>query len=175
MESGCAITAMRSCPEWELHAFSHATALLGKPLGPLGLLPPWPDRGHGAGMNRDDATVRWLDTQPPKSVVYVALGSEVPLRVKLVHELAHGLELAVTRFLWALRKPSGVPDSDVLPPGFRERTHGKGMVTMGHGVGSSNHHTSARRRRRVLDTLWPELAHRRASVWAPSHHAADLR
>jgi hypothetical protein len=148
MESGCAITAMQSCPEWELHAFSHATALLGKPLVPLGLLPPW------------------LDTP---------LGSEVPLRVKLVHELAHGLELAGTRFLRALRKPSGVPDSDVLPPGFRERTHGKGMVTMGHGVGSSNHHTSARRRRRVLDTLWPELAHRRASVWAPSHHAADLR
>ncbi|CAD6343913.1 unnamed protein product [Miscanthus lutarioriparius] len=126
---GCAITAMRSCPEWELHAFSHAAALLGKPLLPLGLLPPSPDGGRGAGMNRDDATVRWLDAQPPKSVVYVALGSEVPLRVELVHELAHGLELAGTRFLWALRKPRGVPDADVLPPGFLERTHGLGMVT----------------------------------------------
>ncbi|XP_066338443.1 putative UDP-rhamnose:rhamnosyltransferase 1 [Miscanthus floridulus] len=125
----CAITAMRSCPEWELHAFSHAAALLGKPLVPLGLLPPSPDGGRGAGMNRDDATVRWLDAQPPKSVVYVALGSEVPLRVELVQELAHGLELAGTRFLWALRKPRGVPDADVLPPGFQERTHGHGMVT----------------------------------------------
>jgi hypothetical protein len=38
----CTITAMRSCPEWELHAFSHAAALLGKPLVPLGLLPPSP-------------------------------------------------------------------------------------------------------------------------------------
>jgi hypothetical protein len=126
---GCAIAAMRSCPEWELHAFSHAAALLGKPLVPLGLLPPSPDGGRGAGMNRDDSSVRWLDAQPANSVVYVALGSEVPLRVELVHELAHGLELAGTRFLWALRMPRGVPDADVLPPGFEERTDGHCLVT----------------------------------------------
>ncbi|CAD6256135.1 unnamed protein product [Miscanthus lutarioriparius] len=128
----CTITAMRSCPEWELHAFSHAAALLGKPLVPLGLLPPSPDGGRGAGMNRDDATVQWLDAQPPKSVVYVALGGEVPLRVDQVHEMAHGLEMAEARFLWALRPPRGVPDDmDVLPPGFQERTRGHGLVTMG--------------------------------------------
>ncbi|CAL4991371.1 unnamed protein product [Urochloa decumbens] len=55
----------------------------------------------------------------------------VPLRVQLVHELAHGLELAGTRFLWALRKPRGVADADVLPAGFLERTKGHGLVTMG--------------------------------------------
>ncbi|XP_066338445.1 UDP-glycosyltransferase 91D2-like [Miscanthus floridulus] len=83
-------------------------------------------------MNRDDATVRWLDAQPPKSAVYVALGSEVPLRVEQVHEMAQGLEMAGARFLWALRPPRGVPDDmDVLPPGFQERTHGHGLVTMG--------------------------------------------
>jgi hypothetical protein len=43
--------------------------------------------------------VRWLDAQPPKSVVYVALGSEVPLRLEQVHEMAHGLEMAGARFL----------------------------------------------------------------------------
>jgi hypothetical protein len=69
-------------------------------------------------------------------VVYVALGSEVPLRVEQVHELALGLEIAGTRFLWALRKPSGaaVPDDDAaasLPLGFQERTHGQGVVTTG--------------------------------------------
>jgi len=127
----CTIAAMRSCPEWELGAFPLAAALLGKPLVPLGLLPPSPDGGRAAGTHRDDATARWLDAQPPKSVVYVALGSEVPLRVELVHELAHGLELAGTRFLWALRKPRGVADADVLPAGFQERTGGRGLVTMG--------------------------------------------
>ncbi|CAL4979202.1 unnamed protein product [Urochloa decumbens] len=107
----CAIGAIRSCPEWELDAFPLAAKLLGKPL--------------------DAAAVRWLDAQPPGSVVYVALGSEVLLRVELVHELAHGLELAGTRFLWALRKPGGVSDADVLPAGFLERTHGHGLLTMG--------------------------------------------
>ncbi|OEL37918.1 putative UDP-rhamnose:rhamnosyltransferase 1 [Dichanthelium oligosanthes] len=126
----CTVVAMRSCPEWELEAFPLAARLLGKPLVPLGLLPPSPDGGRGASANRDHATVRWLDAQPAESVVYVALGSEVPLPVELVHELALGLELAGTRFLWALRKPSGVPDGDVLPAGFLERTHGHGLVTM---------------------------------------------
>ena len=65
------------------------------PLFPLGLLPPSPDGGRGAGENRDGATMRWLDAQPPKSIVYVVLGSEVPLRVELVHKLDLGLELAL--------------------------------------------------------------------------------
>ena len=39
--------------------------------------------------------MRWLDAQPPKSIVYVVLGSEVPLRVELVHKLDLGLELAL--------------------------------------------------------------------------------
>ncbi|CAL4979791.1 unnamed protein product [Urochloa decumbens] len=133
----CTVAAIRSCPEWELDAFPLATALLGRPLIPLGLLPPppppSPDGGeHAADMHRDDdAAVRWLDAQPAKSVVYVALGSEVPLPVELVCELALGLELAGTRFLWALRKPRGVADADVVPASFEERTHGHGLVTMG--------------------------------------------
>ncbi|KAF8685284.1 hypothetical protein HU200_044050 [Digitaria exilis] len=126
------IAAIRSCPEWELDALATAAKLLGKPLVPLGLLPPSNDGGRGAGAHRDDASVRWLDAQPAKSVVYVALGSEVPLSLELVHELALGLELAGTRFLWALRKPAGVPDDgEVLPAGFRERTKSSGHVAMG--------------------------------------------
>ncbi|KAJ1256855.1 hypothetical protein BS78_K287800 [Paspalum vaginatum] len=132
---GCAVAAVRSCPEWEPEAFPLAAALLGKPLVPLGLVPPSSDGGRGADANREDAAMRWLDTQPPGSVLYVALGSEVPLRVELVREPARGLELAGTRFLWALRKPRGILDSDgddgILPPGFEERTRGRGLVATG--------------------------------------------
>ncbi|XP_066166737.1 uncharacterized protein [Oryza sativa Japonica Group] len=64
----------------------------------------------------------------PSSVVYIALGSEVPLRVDKVHELALGLDVAGTRFLWALRKPTGVSDTDLLPAGFEERSCGRGVV-----------------------------------------------
>ncbi|GJM95930.1 hypothetical protein PR202_ga12726 [Eleusine coracana subsp. coracana] len=126
----CTIAAMRSCVEWEGEAFTLAASILGKPLVPLGLLPPSPDGGRGASRNREHATVQWLDAQPASSVVYVALGSEVPLSAEQVHELALGLELAGTRFLWALRKPSGVTDEDILPPGFKDRTQNQGLVTM---------------------------------------------
>uniref|UniRef100_A0ACD6A6Q0 Uncharacterized protein n=1 Tax=Avena sativa TaxID=4498 RepID=A0ACD6A6Q0_AVESA len=122
--------AVRSCPELEPDAFPLLTGLYGKLVVPLGLLPPPADRAcaPGAGKNaEDDAIMRWLDAQPAKSVVYVALGSEAPLRAELLRELAHGLELAGTRFLWALRKPVGVQDS-ILPDGFTERTGDHGLV-----------------------------------------------
>ncbi|VAI38732.1 unnamed protein product [Triticum turgidum subsp. durum] len=131
-EKRCTITAIRSCVEWEPESFPLLATLLGKPVLPLGLLPPSPDGGRRAtGTNGEDhATVRWLDAQPPGSVVYVALGSEVPLREEQVRELALGLELAGTRFLWALRKPIGAVD-DPLPPGFEDRTHDRGLVATG--------------------------------------------
>ncbi|KAB8111924.1 hypothetical protein EE612_049787 [Oryza sativa] len=133
----CTVAAMRSCPEWEPEAFQQVAAGLkkkNKPLIPLGLVPPSPDGGRrrAGSMSTDNSTMQWLDAQPAKSVVYVALGSEVPLRLEQVHELALGLELAGTRFLWALRKPAGVDAADdVLPPGYRERTNGHGHVAMG--------------------------------------------
>uniref|UniRef100_I1PJC0 Glycosyltransferase n=1 Tax=Oryza glaberrima TaxID=4538 RepID=I1PJC0_ORYGL len=128
----CTIMAMRSCPEWEPEPFRQVVTFMKKPLVPLGLQLPSPDGGRRRAAEMvDDATMQWLDAQPPDSVVYVALGSEVPLRVELVHELALGLELAGTRFLWALRKPCGVDDSDVFPLGFLEQTHGHGHVAMG--------------------------------------------
>nr|TKV91853.1 hypothetical protein SEVIR_9G125000v2 [Setaria viridis] len=99
---------MRTCAELEPEALPRLPTLFGKPVVPF------------------------LDVQPVETVVYVALGSEVPLSIELVHELALGLELAGVPFLWALRKPTGgVADADVLPPGFEERTRGRGLVAMG--------------------------------------------
>uniref|UniRef100_A0A453H5R3 Glycosyltransferase n=1 Tax=Aegilops tauschii subsp. strangulata TaxID=200361 RepID=A0A453H5R3_AEGTS len=123
------LVAIRSCAEWEPESVAALTTLAGKPVVTLGLLPPSPEGGRG--VSKEDAAVRWLDAQPAMSVVYVALGSEVPLRAEQVHELALGLELAGAPFLWALRKPSGVQDADILPPGFEERTCGRGLVVTG--------------------------------------------
>ncbi|RLN38809.1 hypothetical protein C2845_PM01G31200 [Panicum miliaceum] len=122
--------AIRSCPELEPDAFPLLTRLYGKPAGPLGLLPPQPVGTRGVSRNtEDDATMRWLDAQPAKSVVYVALGTEAPLGVELLRELAYGLELAGTRFLWALRLPAGADGDSIIPVGFAERTGERGLVT----------------------------------------------
>ncbi|XP_052146494.1 UDP-glycosyltransferase 91C1-like [Oryza glaberrima] len=123
--SRSSLVVVRSCVEFEPETVPLLSTLRGNPLAFLGLMPP----SHEVRReDSEDATVRWLDAQPAKSVVYVALGSEVPLGVEKVHELALGLELAGTRFLWALRKPTGVSDADLLPAGFEERTRGRGVV-----------------------------------------------
>jgi hypothetical protein len=137
----CKIIAQRCCVELEPESVPLLPKIFGKPVSPVGLLPPplagSPSqlRTNGAAAKQGDALVSWLGRQPTKSVVYVALGSEAPLSTKEVHEMALGLELAGVRFLWALRKPaSSVPEddgADILPPGFEGRTHGRGLVTMG--------------------------------------------
>ncbi|KAF8681914.1 hypothetical protein HU200_045365 [Digitaria exilis] len=129
----CRFVAVRSCPELEPDAFRLLTRLYGKPAVPLGMLPPRPDgtRGVSSKDAEDDdvAITRWLDAQPGRSVVYVALGTEAPVRVELLRELAHGLELAGTRFLWALRPPIGADEDSIIPSGFAERVGDRGIVT----------------------------------------------
>uniref|UniRef100_A0A0E0HEV4 Uncharacterized protein n=1 Tax=Oryza nivara TaxID=4536 RepID=A0A0E0HEV4_ORYNI len=91
----------------------------------------------------------------PSSVVYIALGSEVPLRVDKVHELALGLDVAGTRFLWALRKPTGVSDTDLLPAGFEERSCGRGVVeTRWVPQMSILAHAEKASRQRFLQSRW---------------------
>ncbi|CAD6217987.1 unnamed protein product [Miscanthus lutarioriparius] len=129
----CKLIAARSSFELEPESLPLMTKILGKPVLPVGLLPPPPAGAGGNNTQRDDsAALSWLDEQPSKSVVYVSFGSEYPMTLKQLHEIARGLELAGTRFLWALKKPKGVhPDEDVLPPGFEERTRGRGSVVTG--------------------------------------------
>ncbi|KAL6637682.1 hypothetical protein ACP70R_025254 [Stipagrostis hirtigluma subsp. patula] len=127
----CKLVAQRSCLELEPESVPLLPEIFGKPDIPVGLLPPSPAAGESRHGEQDHAALSWLDKQPPKSVVYVAFGSEAPLTVEQLHEIALGLELAGTGFLLALRKLNGVPEADMLPSGFEERTRGRGLVAMG--------------------------------------------
>lgn len=124
----CKLIAYRSSYELEPESMPHLANIFGKPVIPVGLLPP-PVRVKNTDHH---ASLSWLDEQPSNSVVYVAFGSEYPMTHKQLHEVALGLELAGTRFLWALKKPNGVPtEEDILPPGFEERMYGRGCVVTG--------------------------------------------
>ncbi|KAM3405143.1 hypothetical protein ACQJBY_007936 [Aegilops geniculata] len=135
------LTIHRSCEELEPRMFGLLSDLFRKPAVPAGILLPGApgdrDEDHrqssSGGVARPQV-LRWLDDQPPKSVIYVALGSEAPLTPENARELALGLELAGVRFLWALRKPARTSNGDdelLLPAGFEERTRDRGVVCTG--------------------------------------------
>uniref|UniRef100_A0A0D9WWL4 UDP-glycosyltransferases domain-containing protein n=1 Tax=Leersia perrieri TaxID=77586 RepID=A0A0D9WWL4_9ORYZ len=129
----CRLIVYRSCPEAEPHLFPLLTKLFSKPAVPAGLLLP---TDHIVNDDKDQSfasAMKWLDEQPKKSVIYVALGSEAPIAADNVRELALGLELADVRFIWALRPPiSGSQNSiTILPNGFMSRTGKRGLVCTG--------------------------------------------
>jgi hypothetical protein len=83
--------------------------------------------------------VRWLDAQPPASVVLLCFGSMGgSFPSPQVREIADALEHSGHRFLWVLRGPRP-PSSktecptdanvhELLPEGFLERTKDRGLV-----------------------------------------------
>jgi hypothetical protein len=101
------------------------------PVGPaISIIPP---------AEPPQECVRWLDSQPPGSVLYLCFGSKGLLPISQVHEIAHGLERSGHRFLWVLRgrpedttqgarEPTDANLGEVLPEGFLEKTKGRGMV-----------------------------------------------
>ncbi|KAM0069459.1 putative hexosyltransferase [Helianthus debilis subsp. tardiflorus] len=105
------------------------------PVGPILNL----EGGSGGGNPFDNDVIRWLDSQPPSSVVFLCFGSMGSFDESQVKEIARGLEQSGHRFLWSLRRPPSeqtttrIPSdyedpSVVLPEGFLDRTHGIGKV-----------------------------------------------
>ncbi|XP_073127318.1 chalcone 4'-O-glucosyltransferase-like [Henckelia pumila] len=81
--------------------------------------------------------LKWLDLQPPRSVIFLCFGRRGLFSAEQLKEMAAGLENSGHRFLWAVRSPPGKPtppsqeelDLDaVLPQGFLERTRNRGFV-----------------------------------------------
>ncbi|KAF7144800.1 hypothetical protein RHSIM_Rhsim04G0084000 [Rhododendron simsii] len=56
-------------------------------------------------LAEDDKIVRWLDDQPPSSVVFLCFGSMGGFESDQVREIARALEQSGHRFLWSIRQP----------------------------------------------------------------------
>lgn len=130
---GCSFVAFRSCDEFEGEYLTVVRELYQKPVFPIGVLPPVPEENkkeREVDSNWSD-TFEWLDGQKAKSVVFVGFGSEYKMPIEQIHELAFGMELSRLPFVWILRKPQEVHSSDLLPPGFADRTLSQGIVIQG--------------------------------------------
>ncbi|XP_062194176.1 UDP-glucosyltransferase UGT13248-like [Phragmites australis] len=68
--------------------------------------------------------IAWLDTHPPRSVVYASFGSLSDLDPAEMREVAHGLLDARRPFLWVVRSS----ESHKLPAGYEEACGQRGLV-----------------------------------------------
>ncbi|KAL4576327.1 hypothetical protein LXL04_012419 [Taraxacum kok-saghyz] len=81
-------------------------------------------------IEQDRSVLSWLDTQAPKSVIYVSFGSVALITESEFQEVAHGLANTGLPFLWAVR-PGIVPGSkwlESLPEKFLERVGDGGCI-----------------------------------------------
>ncbi|GAB4847791.1 hypothetical protein Ancab_026854 [Ancistrocladus abbreviatus] len=108
------------------------------PVGPTVNLNPQ-NEGPGGSQGDGGSIMRWLDNQPPSSVVFLCFGSKGSFSDEQAREVAKGLDQSGYRFLWSLRRPSSSDTKlasthecdnleDVLPEGFLERTAEIGKI-----------------------------------------------
>ncbi|KAI3800195.1 hypothetical protein L1987_35505 [Smallanthus sonchifolius] len=93
-----------------------------------------------SGIQVDHECLKWLKTQPSKSVVFLCFGSMGVFKKDQLKEIAVGLERSGLRFLWVVRNPPSDDENesssggkefeldDILPEGFLTRTRDKGLV-----------------------------------------------
>ncbi|KAL5572436.1 hypothetical protein UlMin_022033 [Ulmus minor] len=131
----CQLLVIRTSPEFESNSLSLLRKLYGKPVLPVGFLPPsLQENDPKLGDERWEKLKQWLDKKEENSVVYIALGSEVTLSRDLMHELAYGLEKSGLPFVWVLNIRPLVEEKlgeDIVPSGFETRVSGRGLVWRG--------------------------------------------
>ncbi|CDP05613.1 unnamed protein product [Coffea canephora] len=65
------------------------------------------ERGRGFDLCEEDTScIKWLDNQPPKSVLYVSFGSITIITREKLLEFWHGIVNSRVRFLWVIRSDS---------------------------------------------------------------------
>ncbi|XAR71972.1 7-deoxyloganetic acid glucosyltransferase [Bertholletia excelsa] len=75
----------------------------------------------------DRSCIAWLDSQPPRSVVYVSFGSMAILTSNELIEFWHGLVNSGKRFLWVVR-PNSIAGGRPVPEELVAATVGRGYV-----------------------------------------------
>ncbi|XP_057784501.1 zeatin O-glucosyltransferase-like [Salvia miltiorrhiza] len=88
-------------------------------------------------IKTDHGCLKWLDKQPPNSVILISFGTTSAISDEQIGEIAAGLERSDQKFIWIVRDAdkgdifAGDPVRDTqqrLPEGFEERVRERGIV-----------------------------------------------
>lgn len=112
-----------SAYELEPAAFALEPQIL--PIGPL-LASRRLGNSAGSLWPPDSTCLKWLDEQPPCSVIYVAFGSTTIFDQTQFQELALALELSNRPFLWVVRPD--ISDNTLYPEGYQDRLGSRGLM-----------------------------------------------
>eukprot|EP00252_Welwitschia_mirabilis_P024025 TRINITY_DN696_c0_g1_i4.p1 TRINITY_DN696_c0_g1~~TRINITY_DN696_c0_g1_i4.p1 ORF type:complete len:482 (-),score=35.18 TRINITY_DN696_c0_g1_i4:367-1812(-) len=80
------------------------------------------DMAFGTSSRRETDCTQWLDSRPPRSVIYVSFGSLMPVSAAELEEIATGIKESEYSFLWVAR------DDEALPVKLLEGVEERGMV-----------------------------------------------
>uniref|UniRef100_M1DAZ3 Glycosyltransferase n=1 Tax=Solanum tuberosum TaxID=4113 RepID=M1DAZ3_SOLTU len=87
--------------------------------------------GKGNSKSEDEEIMKWLDQQPPSSVLFLCFGSAGIFEPPQLIQIAIGLERSGVSFLWSIRPLVDAETTkleEMLPEGFLERTKNRGIV-----------------------------------------------
>ncbi|XP_070681885.1 UDP-glycosyltransferase 76B1-like [Malus domestica] len=98
------------------------------PIGPFHKYSPSPS--SNSLLSQDQSCISWLNTQAPKSVVYVSFGTVAKMEEAQFLEIAWGLCNSNQPFLWVVRPDlvHGLNCLEQLPSGFVETLNGRGHI-----------------------------------------------
>lgn len=88
-------------------------------------------KGKETSKSEDEEIMKWLDQQPPSSVLFLCFGSAGIFEPSQLIEMAIALERSGVSFLWSIRRPADAEPTkfeEILPEGFLERTQTRGLV-----------------------------------------------
>ena len=100
------------------------------PLFPIGPFHSYFPASSSSLLTQDQSCLSWLNTQAPKSVLYVSFGSLAKFNETEFKELAWGLANSNQPFLWVIRPglACGSEWLEALPDGFLEMVSGRGHI-----------------------------------------------
>ncbi|XP_024979006.1 UDP-glycosyltransferase 88B1-like [Cynara cardunculus var. scolymus] len=132
--SGIIVNSFVGFEESAVETLRDGKCIPDRPTPPIYLIGPLIAGGNLVDSSENEC-LKWLNSQPSKSVVFLCFGSRGVFKKEQLKEIAIGLEKSGQRFLWVVRDPppghenessSGSKEFDLEE--FVARTVDKGMV-----------------------------------------------